>query len=68
MTNKLKLPKINIKNTPTKIGFAENQLSLSLISLSPLNNIIFRILQHSRIRSSNYLIFNLILLRSLSFG
>jgi len=35
----------------TSIDFAENQLSLSLISLSPLITIHLRILQHPRVQS-----------------
>jgi hypothetical protein len=37
---------------PTLIGIAENQLSLSLISLSPLTTGHPRILPHSRVRPS----------------
>lgn len=36
----------------TYIYFVENQLSLSLTSLSPLTTSVFKILQHSRIRAN----------------
>ena len=50
----------------TKIIFVENQLSLVLISLSPLFTNHPRILQHSRVQSTNYR--NLFINRSTSFG
>src|SRR5690606_36892561 len=65
------LPHINIFIRSTKIDFAENQLSLSLISLSPLTTNHPNILQHIRVRSSKWcyhLLFNLFIVRSLSFG
>lgn len=44
-----------IKNKyPTKIGFAENQLSLSLISLSPLSTTYPKILPHLRVQPSSF--------------
>ena len=54
----------------TSILFAENQLSLSLIGLSPLPTRHPRILQHTWVRSSSltYQTFNLRMGRSLSFG
>ena len=55
----------------TKIYFAENQLSLSLISLSPLTIGHPNLFQQTRVQSSNiyfYIIFNLPMVRSLSFG
>ena len=58
----------NNKNHPTSIGFAENQLSLSLISLSPLITDHPRILQHPQVRPSNQKIIGLPIIRSLSFG
>lgn len=42
----------NQKSHPTLIGIAENQLSLSLISLSPLTTSHPNILLHVRVRSS----------------
>jgi hypothetical protein len=52
---KITIPR-NIKiNRSTSIDFVENQLSRSLISLSPLITTHLRILQHSRVRSSNRL-------------
>jgi len=55
----------------TKIYFAENQLSLSLISLSLLITSHPNLFPQTRVRSSNiyfYSIFNLLMIRSLSFG
>lgn len=54
----------------TSIDFAENQLSLSLISLSPLITNHPSILLHTRVRSSKFSkkFFNLFMIRSLSFG
>jgi len=55
----------------TKIDFAENQLFLSLISLSPLTTNHLNIFPHKRVRSSNKRYrfkFNLFMVRSLSFG
>jgi hypothetical protein len=56
------------KSNPTKIGFAENQLSLSLISLSPLFTSYPKILPHLWVESSSIKTFNLDMNRSLSFG
>jgi len=55
----------------TKIYFAENQLYLSLISLSLLTTSHPNLFQQKRVQSSNmylYIIFNLLMVRSLSFG
>lgn len=61
--------KIN-KFHSTSIDFAKNQLSTSLISLSPLITNHPSIMQHTRVRSSKkyYLFFNLFMIRSLVFG
>jgi hypothetical protein len=50
---KITLPQKYKKYHSTQIDFVENQLSQSLISLSPLTTIHPRILQHARVRSSN---------------
>lgn len=63
---KITLPHINFHFHFTKINFVENQLSLTLISLSPLITDHLRILQHSRVRS--YFNTNLPMIRSVSFG
>ena len=65
--------KITLPRTPnliriTTIIFAENQLSLILIGLSPLPTSHLRILQHSRVRSSRFSPLNLLISRSTSFG
>ena len=55
----------------TKIYFAENQLSLSLISLSLLITSHLNLFQQKRVRSFKiyfYNFFNLLMIRSLSFG
>jgi hypothetical protein len=52
------LPKNIIRIFITKIIFVENQLSLILISLSPLITNHLRILQHSRVQSLNKLVHN----------
>lgn len=52
----------------TSIDFVENQLSPSLISLSPLTTTHLSTLRRTRVRSSNYYIFNLVMVRSLGFG
>jgi len=54
----------------TSINFAKNQLSLSLIGLSPLPTSHPRLLLQTSVRSSkrNYAFFNLLIGRSLSFG
>lgn len=44
--------KYDLIKQPTKIGFAENQLFLSLIGLSPLTKSHLNILQHVKVRSS----------------
>lgn len=63
---KITLPQNNNHFIITEIIFAENQLSLALISLSPLITSHPRILQHSRVQSS--VIFDLLIIRSTSFG
>jgi len=65
------LPYIQLFISYTKIYFAENQLYLSLISLSLLTTSHPNLFQQKRVRSSNmyfYKIFNLLMVRSLSFG
>lgn len=65
------LPHFNYKKRSTEIDFAENQLSLSLIGLSPLITNHPSILLHTRVRPSKkyyYFIFSLFMIRSLSFG
>jgi hypothetical protein len=54
----------------TYIDFAKNQLSTSLVGLSPLPPNLLSILQHTRVRSSKEvkLLFNLFRSRSLVFG
>lgn len=51
---KITLPVTNLKNISTYIDFAENQLSLNLISLSPLVTSHLKILQHLRVQSSSF--------------
>ena len=51
---KITLPVNKKKNISTYIDFAENQLSLSLISLSPLITNHPKILQHLRVQSSSF--------------
>lgn len=65
---KITLPRIYNPTRITTIIFAENQLSLILIGLSPLLTNHLRILQHSRVRSSRFSSFNLFISRSTSFG
>ena len=60
------LPQNSNRIIITEIIFAENQLSLALISLSPLITNHPRILQHSRVQSS--ILFDLFIIRSTSFG
>jgi len=69
-TDLVTLPQQRLKEHSTKIDFAESQLSLSLISLSPLIISHFNLLQQVRVRSSNilYYAFHLLMIRSLSFG
>ena len=59
-------------NTPrsTSIDFVENQLSPSLIGLSPLTTSHPSIFPHTRVRSSStfYHTFNLLIVRSPGFG
>ena len=65
------LPQGNIYERSTYIDFAENQLSPSLISLSPLSSNHPSILQHTRVRSFTVCYhnsLNLFKLRSLGFG
>jgi len=52
---KLNLPLKLVIYLSTYIDFVENQLSLNLISLSPLTTIHPKILQHSRVQSSGFL-------------
>jgi len=64
------LPLLTLNKRFTSINFAKNQLSLSLIGLSPLPTNHPRLLLQTSVRSSkrNYAFFNLFIGRSLSFG
>jgi len=65
------LPQTIYQKRSTYIDFAENQLSPSLISLSPLSSNHPSILQHTRVRSFTVCYhnsLNLFKLRSLGFG
>ena len=64
------LPSLFSLRRSTSIDFVENQLSPSLISLSPLATSHPYILQQIWVRSSKqfYLVFNLLMARSLDFG
>jgi len=64
------LPPFYIVERFTSINFAENQLSLSLIGLSPLASTHLRLLQQTSVRPSKsfYPFFSLFKARSLSFG
>ena len=64
------LPLLTLYKRFTSINFAKNQLSLSLIGLSPLPTDHPRLLLQTSVRSSkrNYAFFNLSIGRSLSFG
>lgn len=64
------LPPIRIKPYSTKIDFAKNQQSPSLISLSPLITSQLSILQHTRDRPFKWKpqFFGLLITRSLGFG
>ena len=64
------LPPEDVNWRFTSINFAKNQLSLSLIGLSPLTSSHPRLLLQTSVRSSkrHYAFFNLFKIRSLSFG
>ena len=64
------LPPFSLIERFTSINFAENQLSLSLIGLSPLASTHLRLLQQTSVRPSKYFypFFSLVKARSLSFG
>lgn len=64
------LPPFDFVERFTSINFAENQLSLSLIGLSPLASNHLRLLQQTSVRPSKsfYPFFSLFKARSLSFG
>jgi hypothetical protein len=67
---KVLYPRFRNKHS-TKIDFAENQLSLSLIGLSPLTTNHPSIFRHTRVRPSKKrcrFIFSLFMVRSPSFG
>jgi hypothetical protein len=65
------LPQKKVFKRSTYIDFAENQISLGLIGLSPLTTNHLSIFPHTRVRSSNKryrLKFNQFMVRSPSFG
>ena len=64
------LPQTVILRGATSIAFEENQLSPSLISLSPLTTTHPRTFQRPWVRASSqcYLTFTLVMVRSLGFG
>ena len=64
------LPPFVLDDRSTSIDFAENQLSLGLIGLSPLALNHLRLLQQTLVRPSKefYPLFNLFKTRSPSFG
>jgi hypothetical protein len=70
LIHRVSLPPFFMIFRSTSIDFAENQLYLSLIGLSPLTTNLPRILSHSRVEPSKvcYYFFSLFIVRSLSFG